>query len=92
MNVVVSRHNGVVEWLHQRGIAGQVISHVSDVEQIRGKIVYGVLPLHLAAECEMVISVDLPGLSPEQRGKDLSPAEMDKAGAILSMYVVDKVG
>ena len=31
-------------------------------------------------------------LNPEQRGKDLSPAEMDEAGAVLSTYKVTKIG
>jgi len=86
-NVIVSRHVGAVEWLRQRGITGRVIEHAT-AEDVRGRVVYGTLPLHLAAEAARVVAIDLPRLRPEQRGKDLSPAEMDAAGARLIAYKV----
>ncbi len=85
--VIITRHQGQVSWLAQRGIAGQVIAHATP-DDIRGKDVIGNLPLHLAALAESITTIDLPGLTPEQRGKDLSPAEMDAAGASLTKYVV----
>ena len=60
-------------------------------DQVRGRVVYGVLPLHLAAESAEVWSIDLPGLRPEDRGRDLSPAEMDAAGATLRGYRVQSL-
>jgi len=86
--LIVTRHSGVVEWLRQRGIEGEVVSHASP-DTVRERVVYGVLPLHLAAEAEEVIAIDLPNLRPDQRGKDLSPAEMDSAGARLRRYRVE---
>lgn len=85
--IIVSRHTGAVEWLRQRGIVGEVVAHVT-AEQVRGRIVVGNLPLHLAAEALEVMIIDLRELSPDQRGKDLTPAEMDAAGAKLTSYVV----
>lgn len=86
--VIVTRHSGAVEWLRRRGITGEVFEHVSDPAQVADRTVYGVLPLHLAAVADEVISIDLPGLRPDQRGKDLSPEEMDEAGASLRCYRV----
>lgn len=86
--VIVSRHTGTIEWLKSRGITGEVISHVTDPAQIAGKRVYGVLPLHLAAQAAEVVTIDMPRLPAEKRGVDLTPEEMDAYGARLTIYVV----
>ncbi len=88
--LIVTRHAGAVEWLRRRGIEGDVVAQVT-AEQVRGRIVVGILPLHLAAEAQEVIALDMPGLKPEQRGKDLTPEEMDAAGATLTRYVVNRI-
>lgn len=88
INVIVTRHAGLVAYLKNMGITGEVISHVESPEQIYGKIVYGVLPLHLAAVAFAVVNIDLPNLTPEQRGKDISPEEMTAAGATPNVYKV----
>lgn len=88
--VVVTRHAGAVEWLKRNGYIpddAEVYPHV-DPTQVEGKIVVGAVPLHLAVLCEKIGSIDIPDLAPEQRGKDLSPAEMDAAGAALRWYSV----
>jgi len=90
--VIVSRHAGAVEWLRQHGIEGEVIAQVVSPEQVRGRVVVGALPLHLAAEAAEVVAIDMPRLTAEQRGRDLTPAEMDAAGATLSRYVVRRLG
>jgi CRISPR-associated protein Csx16 len=86
--VIVTRHSGAVEWLRRQGITGDVLSHVANVEQIAGKRVVGALPLHLACHAAAVGSIDMPGMRPEQRGQDLTPTEMDAAGAAIRWYVV----
>lgn len=88
--IILSRHAGVVAWLAARAIVGDVVAHATP-DQVRGRVVYGVLPLHLAVLAAAVWSVDLPGLTPEQRGQDLTPAEMDSAGAILRGYKVQSL-
>lgn len=85
--IIVTRHIGLVEWLALRGLTGRVIAQATP-DDIRGRHVIGVLPLHLAALATIVTTVDMPGLAPEQRGKDLTPAEMDAAGATLNHYCV----
>ncbi|HOW77965.1 MAG TPA: CRISPR-associated protein Csx16 [Verrucomicrobiota bacterium] len=86
--IIVSRHTGAVEWLRQHGIVGEVLAQVTDPAQIAGRVVVGALPLHLAAVAVEVMAIDMPGLRADQRGKDLTPAEMDAAGASLGRYRV----
>lgn len=90
--VIVSRHAGAIEWLKRQGITGEVISHVDDPAQIRGRIVIGNLPLHLAAEASIIGSIELPNLRPDQRGKDLTADEMEEADARLAWYAVGAGG
>lgn len=93
MNVlIVSRHAGAVGWLRRRGIEGEVVAHVEDVAEVHGKVVFGALPMYLAAAAEAVVSIDMPGLTLAQRGQDLTPAEMDAAGAVMRAYIVHPYG
>jgi putative CRISPR-associated protein (TIGR02620 family) len=85
--VIVTRHAGMVQWLKNHGIVGDVISHVENVEQIAGKNVYGILPLHLAIECNCITTVDMD-IPAEKRGMDISPEEMDEYGATMRTYIV----
>lgn len=88
--VIVTRHAGMVEWLSLHGIEGDVIAHATP-EDVRGRDVFGILPLNLAAEASTVVTVDMPALRPEQRGQDLTPDEMDKAGAVMTTYLVLRI-
>lgn len=88
--VIVSRHAGAVEWLRRQGIEGAVIEQAT-AEDVRGRIVVGNLPLHLAAEAHQIGSIDLPGVTREQRGRDLTPEEMQAAGAVIRWYIVAAV-
>ena len=90
-SLIVTRHAGAVEWLRRQGIEGEVVAHVGDPEQVRGRVVYGVLPFYLASIAAEVVTIDMPGLRQDQRGQDLSPEEMDSAGATLRTYVVTSV-
>ena len=89
--VIVSRHEGAVKWLAQCGITGPVISGNATPDDVRGKVVVGNVPLHLAALAARVASIDMPALRADQRGADLTPAEMDAAGASINWYVVRDV-
>ena len=92
--IVVTRHKGLVEWLRQKGFIGEdvrVIEHAT-VDDVRGEVVVGVLPLHLAAEAEEVWAVEL-NIPPEMRGKELTAADIDRfAGAIRRYKVVEIKG
>ena len=45
-----------------------------------------------AAEAEYVVSVEMPKLRADQRGQDLSPEEIDRAGASIKVYKVCECG
>lgn len=85
-HLIVSRHAGAIEWLRKHGIEGEVVSHATE-ENVRGREVYGVLPLHLAALASRVYCIDMQ-LAPEDRGRDLSAEEMEARGAHLCAYRV----
>ncbi len=87
--VIVTRHTGFVQWLAQHDITGDVIEHAT-TNQVRGKHVIGAVPFHLAALAEKVSVISMSNLTADQRGKDLTPAEMDAAGAKLETFVVRK--
>jgi len=71
--VIVTRHSALVEYLREIGQAGmdtRVIAHAA-AEDVRDKVVVGVLPLHLAALAAHVIEVPLD-LPTDMRGMELS--------------------
>ena len=87
--VIVTRHQGLVEWLSRKGITGDVIPSAT-VDDVRGKRVVGALPLYLAAEAESVVAVEY--ICPfEFRGKDLSADQLEELGAKLSEFRVERI-
>ncbi len=58
-------------------------------DDVRGKVVAGNLPLHLAAEAETVYAIEFDGAPP--RGQEFGLAEMREAGARLVPYRVERV-
>jgi len=79
--IIVTTNRSTIEWLKMKGITGRVIPHPTP-KDVRGCIVYGVLPsLHLAALAAEVWVVTIPNLPREKRGQKLSIEEMDAYGA-----------
>lgn len=71
--VVVSRHAGLVDYLREIGLidaATPVLTHAT-AEDVLGKHVVGVVPLHLAAAAALVTEVPLD-LPFKLRGMELS--------------------
>lgn len=89
--LIVTRHKTLVEWLNKHGITGTVMEQVTP-EDVRGKHVYGILPLWLAAEADVVTEVSMPGMPLEARkrvnGGDFSVDEMDEWGAEVRHFKV----
>ena len=88
--LIVTRHTGLIEWLHLRGIHGTVKSHVQE-EDVADKVIIGTLPMLLASLAKCCIVVDMPYLPESERGKDLLPSHMDKYGARLTLYIVRRL-
>jgi len=91
--LIVTRHNAAVEWLKRQGITGKVIAQATPSD-VTGKDVIGVLPYWLGCLANSVTEVSMPNLTLEQRQKnaqgDMTPDEMDHAGATLVKYSVRK--
>jgi hypothetical protein len=90
--VVVTRHPALIQYLLKHGIVSKdarVIAHASP-EDIMGRRVVGVLPLHLAALAREVTEIPL-ALRPEHRGKELSLDELEEIAQPPRTYVIDRV-
>ena len=94
IDILVTRHPALVQLLREMGLVGddvQVIPHVTSPEQIRGRVVGGALPLHMAAEAEAIVSLDL-SLRPEDRGRELTLDELKERFVGVSIYKVTRIG
>ena len=90
--VVVTRHPALVEYLTELGVvpAGtEVVTHAT-AEQVRGRHVFGVLPLHLAAEAASVTEVTL-WVPAELRGVELTLEQVRQFAGPLVEYNVSRV-
>lgn len=91
--VIVTRHPALVEWLQRSGRVAtsvQVVTHAT-ADDVRDKFVFGVLPLHLAAEAKSVTEVmlDIPA---ERRGQELTLDDMNRFVRGVQTYRVTKLG
>lgn len=91
--VLVTRHVGLVEALRELGApipdGTRVIAHAS-VEDIRGHVVWGVLPLSMASHAREVVEVTL-AMAPEDRGKELTATEVLARYQGVARYRVQRV-
>jgi len=81
----VTRHEGAIKYLENRGITGEVIPHLEAENIKKGDQLYGVLPIPFILKAiergaEVYILV-IPWILFTERGKELSPGEMEEAGA-----------
>lgn len=94
IDLVVTRHPALIEYLKEQGIATdatEVITHVSDLEVLKGKNVAGVLPVSLASFTETFteVKMDLPA---NKRGQELSLEEVKMyADGIRTYKVIEHV-
>lgn len=71
--IVVTRHPALVEYLREQGVVGmdvRVIEHASP-DDVKGRIVIGILPLHLACLAKEVWEIPLT-VPAELRGQELT--------------------
>lgn len=90
----VSRHPGAVGWAARKGVAvDRLVAHLDTTEVQAGDVVIGTLPVNLAAEvCRrggryLHLSLELPL---EMRGRELSADDLERYGARLEAYAVEK--
>ena len=89
VSLVVTRHPALVDFLREDGVVGndvKVIAHATQ-DDVRGRVVAGVLPMNLAAYAAAVVEVPL-NLPPELRGKELSLEQMREYAGDPVVYTV----
>jgi len=89
--LVVTRHPALVDYLRERGLVGdgvEVLTHAT-ADDVRGRHVYGVLPLFLASEAARVTEIPL-ALVPEMRGQELDIETLRRIAGSPVTYVVTK--
>jgi len=87
--LIVTRHNGLVEYLKEEGIVGdnvEVIAHASP-EAVTGRHVIGVLPHNLSCLTASFTEVPL-SLPPGLRGKELTAGDVRKYAGKPATYIV----
>lgn len=82
---IISRHLGAITWLKSKGYNCEVISHLDTPEA--GETYIGTLPIPIIKDILDVggsfILLTLPSVAFSDRGHELTPTEMDAAGATL---------
>ena len=92
--LVVTRHQGLVEYIcnlweyDPRDL--QVIAHATE-DDVRGRVVFGVLPLRLAAAAREVIEVPLD-IPPDLRGVELTLEQVEQYAGAPRIYSVECLG
>lgn len=85
--IIVTRHPALVTYLREIGLAQpdtEVVEHVTP-EQIRGRVVIGVLPLSQEAYSVIEVPLDIPA---QLRGKELTIEQVrEYAGSPVSLRV-----
>ena len=90
--IIVTRHAALVDYLVAEGHATAdtpTVSHVKP-EDVRGKHVIGVLPLHLAALAATITEVPLD-IPADMRGKELSLSDLCNYARPAVTYAVATV-
>lgn len=89
----ISRHPGAIEWAKRQGLAvDQFVAHLDPADVLGGDIVFGSLPVNLAAlvcargAAYWHLSLKLPA---ELRGQELSADTLERLGANLRRYRVE---
>lgn len=94
-NWLVSRHQGAIDFIHRQGIEiHQQVQHLNLAEVKAGDVIYGTLPIHLAADiCTkgaryIHLTLNLPF---ELRGKEISLEDLHKTQPKLEEFKVQRV-
>jgi len=86
--VIVSRHPAAIEFIrrHKPEFADAPVVASADVNDVKGKVIAGNVPLSLAAHAASIFAVEFSGDSP--RGVEYDVSDMQAAGACMKEYKV----
>lgn len=87
--VIVSRHPAGIQFVQDHlaslGLENAPVIAQATAADIRGKVVYGNVPMHLAAEAALVCAIEF---DTPPRGAEYTMADMVAAGARIRAYTV----
>lgn len=90
--IVITRHAALAEYLTEIGViapGARVLAHATE-DDVRKRIVVGVLPLHLAALANAVVHVPLD-IPAELRGAELTVEQVRAFARPVEVYVVKQI-
>jgi hypothetical protein len=88
--LIVSKYSSTEEWLEKNGIIGESVDRANP-GNVKNRIVIGQIPYRLASLANEVKVIDLPRLSSDMLGRELTVDDLDKAGANLQDFKVIKL-
>lgn len=88
--LIITDHPGVVAWLKKQDIEGEVVSKAR-VQDVQDRVVYGELPLYLAALAARVCVVCAVGLDLTDYSTSITYDELVAMEPHLHCYVVEAV-
>ncbi len=92
--LVVTRHPALVTHLEEIGLLkegeAEVLTHVEDPQEVEGKTVIGVLPMHLAALTHLYVNVPLH-IPADMRGKELTIDQVREYVKPAEAYYVQRI-
>ena len=90
--IIVTRHKDAEKFIREATDLGPEVPCLEKVtpEEVQGCIVFGNLPMGLAALAQEVVAIEFSGDPPG--GREYSIEEMREAGAHLMSYQVHKLG
>ncbi len=87
MIFIVTRHAGAIAWLREKSFDGEVVTHLVRDQIQPGNLYIGVLPVPLIHQIldtgSRFYLLVMPEVSLALRDREMTPAEMDAAGAKL---------
>ena len=91
-DLVITRHPGLIDVLMEKGLCDastKIISHAT-IDDLKDKVVAGVLPLSLACHCKSVVEISLD-IPQELRGKELNSEEVYKYMTGINEYEIRRI-
>jgi CRISPR-associated protein Csx16 len=93
---LVTRHRGAIDWAHRQGLVFQHLAHLGDLAVIKpGDWIIGPLPVGKIADIiaagARYSAIDMDMLPESARGPELSADDMERYGARLVEYRVERV-
>jgi len=88
--LIISKYSSTEEWLEKNGIIGETVDRANP-NIVKNRVVIGQIPYRLAALAKEVKVIDLPRLSSDMLGRELTVEDLDKAGANLQDFKVIKL-